>query len=53
MTPIDRYTVEVQEDDSGEFIIELPEDLVLSLGWEENQELIWEMDGESVILKKK
>lgn len=48
------YTV-VQDDPEqpGEFIIELPEDLLSEVKWVEGDILEWKMDGGQITLSKK
>lgn len=46
------YIIEVQEDESGELFIELPDDLIDVLDWEEGDILDWKIKGDSVILSK-
>ena len=43
MTSATSYLTEVKEDPhSGDLYIEFPSDFLEQLGWEENDELIWE-----------
>ena len=35
------WVLEVQEDEQGEKLIELPEDLLTAAGWKEGDELVW------------
>lgn len=43
MTNTTSYLTEVKEDPlNGDLYIDFPPDLLESLGWEENDELIWE-----------
>jgi bifunctional DNA-binding transcriptional regulator/antitoxin component of YhaV-PrlF toxin-antitoxin module len=47
------YIIEVQEDAiTGELFIQLPEDLIEELGWEEGDILDWKLKGEGIILKR-
>lgn len=46
------YIIEVQEDESGELFVELPDDLIDVLDWEEGDILDWKIKGDSVILSK-
>lgn len=46
------YIIEVQEDQSGDLFIELPEELIEELGWKEGDILTWNLQGEGVILSK-
>ena len=36
-----RWVLNVKEDEQGEKLIELPEDLLAEAGWKEGDELIW------------
>ena len=55
------YKVTVQEDEEGNAFIELPPELLNSLGWKEDDELVWDEtelcddDGEfkGIVLYKK
>lgn len=46
------YIIEVLEDKFGELFIELPDDLIDVLDWEEGDVLDWKIKGDSVILSK-
>lgn len=46
------YIVEVQETEYGDPFIELPDDLLDTLGWQEGDILNWDLKGEGVILTK-
>lgn len=46
------YIIEVQEDQDGELFIELPDDLIEELGWEEGDVLSWDVQGEGIVLSK-
>ena len=37
------YIIEIQEDQDGELFIELPDDLIEELGWEEGDVLSWDV----------
>lgn len=45
--------LEVKEDESGELYIELPDDLLASLGWVEGDVLEWIEENGSYTIKKK
>jgi bifunctional DNA-binding transcriptional regulator/antitoxin component of YhaV-PrlF toxin-antitoxin module len=46
------YTLEIQEDESGELFLQLPNELVDELGWEEGDILEWKLKGTGVVLSK-
>jgi hypothetical protein len=46
------YIIEIQEAKNGELFIEFPDDLVDTLGWQEDDILYWRLKGDGVILSK-
>jgi hypothetical protein len=46
------YIIEIQEDDSGELFIELPDELIDELHWQEGDVLNWDLKGEGIVLSK-
>tara|TARA_Y100001938_G_scaffold149745_1_gene237743 strand:- start:36 stop:215 length:180 start_codon:yes stop_codon:yes gene_type:complete len=46
------YYVEVEEDQDGELIIQIPEEIIETLGWEENTLLTWDIKGDGIILQR-
>jgi bifunctional DNA-binding transcriptional regulator/antitoxin component of YhaV-PrlF toxin-antitoxin module len=46
------YTLEIQEDESGELFLQFPNELVDELGWEEGDILEWKLKGNGVVLSK-
>jgi bifunctional DNA-binding transcriptional regulator/antitoxin component of YhaV-PrlF toxin-antitoxin module len=46
------YTIEIQEDDKGDFFITFPEEVIEELGWEEGDILEWNLKGPGVTLSK-
>lgn len=46
------YIIEVQEDESNNLFIQLPDDLIDELGWEEGDLLNWDIRGEGIVLTK-
>ena len=46
------YIIEVQESKNGDLFIELPDDLIDTLGWQEGDILDWRLKGETIILQK-
>lgn len=45
------YFVELQEDDNGDLILPLPEEVIETLGWEENTLLTWDIKGDGIVLQ--
>ena len=46
------YYVEVMEDDDGDLVIQIPEEIIETLGWEENTLLTWDIKGDGIILQR-
>lgn len=46
------YIIEVQEADNGDLFIELPDDLIDTLGWQEGDILDWRIKDEGIVLKR-
>jgi antitoxin component of MazEF toxin-antitoxin module len=46
------YIIEVQEDEDNNFFVELPDDVIDELGWEEGDLLNWDIHGEGIVLTK-
>jgi bifunctional DNA-binding transcriptional regulator/antitoxin component of YhaV-PrlF toxin-antitoxin module len=46
------YILEVQEDENGDQFINLPEEVMEDLGWQEGDVLNWDVKGEGIILTK-
>jgi hypothetical protein len=46
------YIIEVEEDDSGECFITLPDELLEELCWQEGDLLNWDLRGEGFLLTK-
>ena len=46
------YIIEIQEADNGDLFIELPDDLIDTLGWLEGDILDWRIKDEGIILKR-
>jgi len=48
-----KWTVELQEDpDTKELVLPIPIDILSQMGWSENTELWWEIDGGNIIIKE-
>tara|TARA_E500000318_G_C3519602_1_gene195787 strand:+ start:468 stop:647 length:180 start_codon:yes stop_codon:yes gene_type:complete len=45
------YFVELQEDDNGDLILPLPEEVIETLGWKENTLLTWDIKGDGIVLQ--
>jgi len=46
------YFVEIEEDDNGDLVIQIPEEVIETLGWEENTLLTWDIKGDGIILQR-
>lgn len=46
------YIIEVQEDESGDLYITLPDEIIEDLGWQENDILNWDVRSNGIILSK-
>ena len=46
------YYIEVQETENGDLFIELPEEIIETLGWEEEDQLTRDLKGSGFIVKK-
>ena len=46
------YIIEVQEADNGDCFIELPDELLEEVGWEEGDLLEWNIKSNGIILSK-
>jgi len=46
------YILEVQEDSNGDCFLELPDELIESLGWQEGDLLHWDVRSNGIILSK-
>tara|TARA_R100000657_G_C4625562_1_gene74732 strand:- start:226 stop:405 length:180 start_codon:yes stop_codon:yes gene_type:complete len=46
------YYVEIEEDQDGELIIQIPEEIIETLGWVENTLLTWDIKGDGIILQR-
>ena len=52
-TPVTSYTVTLEEE-NDDLVLPIPEDILKKLGWEEDDELEWDIneDNNSIILRK-
>lgn len=46
------YIIELQEADNGDLFIELPDDLIDTLGWRVGDVLDWRIKDEAIILSR-
>ena len=46
------YYVEIEEDQKGDLIIEIPEEVIETLGWVEDTLLTWDIKGDGIILQR-
>ena len=46
------YIIEIQEADSGDLFIELPDELIVELSWQEGDVLNWDLKGAGIVLSK-
>lgn len=46
------YILEVQEDDNGDLFLVFPDEIMEELGWQENDILEWNLQGDGIILSK-
>lgn len=46
------YIIEIQEADDGDLFIELPDDLIDTLGWRVGDVLDWRIKDEAIILSR-
>lgn len=46
------YIIEIQEAESGDLFIELPDELIDELSWQEGDVLNWDLKGAGIVLSK-
>lgn len=46
------YFIEVQELDNGDLFIEIPEEVIETLGWEPETLLSWDIKGDGIIIQR-
>ena len=46
------YIIEIQEAESGDLFIELPDELIDELAWQEGDVLNWDLKGAGIVLSK-
>lgn len=52
MDKIEKWVLPIEENDEGEQIVTLPEDLLDTIGWDLGDELEWVVDDRGIILRK-
>jgi len=45
------YFVELQEDDNGDLILPIPEEVIETLDWQDGTLLTWNIKGDGIILQ--
>ena len=45
------YFVELQEDDNGDLILPIPEEVIETLDWQDGTLLTWDIKGDGIILQ--
>ena len=46
------YYVELLEDSNGDLVMQIPEEVMETLGWEPGQLLTWDLKGDGIILQR-
>ena len=46
------YYVEFMEDNNGDLVMQIPEEVMETLGWEPGQLLTWDLKGDGIILQR-
>ena len=47
-----RFVVTLEEDQYGDLVLPIPEEILDELGWTEGDDLDYTLDGDSIILRK-
>ena len=45
------YYVELEEDKNGDLFLTIPDEVIETLGWEDNTLLTWDIKGDGIILR--
>jgi bifunctional DNA-binding transcriptional regulator/antitoxin component of YhaV-PrlF toxin-antitoxin module len=45
------YYVELEEDKNGDLFLIIPDEVIETLGWEDNTLLTWDIKGDGIILR--
>jgi|TARA_R100000479_G_C6281696_1_gene163220 hypothetical protein len=46
------YYVELEEDQNGDLVIPLPEEVIETLGWQMSDLLTWDLKGDGIVLQR-
>ena len=46
------YYIELEENADGDLILPLPEEVIETLGWEENDLLTWDLKGDGIVIQR-
>tara|TARA_R110002020_G_scaffold461772_1_gene680842 strand:- start:3874 stop:4053 length:180 start_codon:yes stop_codon:yes gene_type:complete len=46
------YYIELEEDQNGDLILQVPEEVIETLGWEINTLLTWDIKGDGIIIQR-
>ena len=46
------YYVELLEDSNGDLVMQIPEEVMETLGWEPGQLLTWDLKGDGIVLQR-
>jgi len=46
------YYVELLEDNNGDLVMQIPEEVMETLGWEPGQLLTWDLKGDGIVLQR-
>ena len=46
------YYIELEEDQNGDLVLQIPEEVIETLGWEINTLLTWDIKGDGIIIKR-
>jgi len=45
------YYVELEEDKNGDLFLMIPDEVIETLGWEDNTLLTWDIKGDGIVLR--
>tara|TARA_R100000900_G_scaffold90343_1_gene70143 strand:- start:272 stop:451 length:180 start_codon:yes stop_codon:yes gene_type:complete len=46
------YYIELEEDQNGNLVLQIPEEVIETLGWEINTLLTWDIKGDGIIIQR-
>tara|TARA_R100000908_G_scaffold18792_1_gene7325 strand:+ start:229 stop:408 length:180 start_codon:yes stop_codon:yes gene_type:complete len=46
------YYIELEEDQNGDLVLQIPEEVIETLGWEINTLLTWDIKGDGIIIQR-